>query len=87
MGIEDRQWYRDANRKRLNEDYRYNPKLFRASPPTRPTTTKLGVLWRTVIYCLAIYGAMSLLQQVHHRYGKPGTPSTYYAPPVMAPTR
>lgn len=64
MGIEDREWYRDAQRKRLDNDYRYDPKLFRRTP--LPPSGRFSV-WRTLLLCLAVYGAISLFQDLRHK--------------------
>lgn len=57
MGIEDRDWYRAERRmQRKHESVRFSRAaqwaLFRVNA------------WRTVVYCLAIYGGLHLLLRV-----------------------
>lgn len=69
MGMQDRDWYRDAHKERRLEEQRraqswYNPKLFRRSvsddtPPPLNVVRSIGLC---VLICFAVYGALSLIR-------------------------
>lgn len=69
MGIQDRDWYRDANKERrhkeeLRADSWYDPKRFRRalfddSPPPLNIAKTVGLC---VLICFAVYGVLSLIR-------------------------
>ena len=69
MGVDDRDWYNDVQRRRIEKEYRYDPKQFRSDSEGPPLPGAAGTIWRTVVYCLAIYGALTLLQHAHYHFG------------------
>lgn len=80
MALDDRDYMRDRTRRRENytekagfrrsmageNDYRYNPKQFRSTPVSVDADpTFWGALWRFVLICLAVYGALSAARDIH----------------------
>lgn len=71
MGIEDRDWYRDAKRKQLDRDLsdlHYNPKQFRRPRDIPPSSGASGVWVRILVQLLALYGAIHLLRWLFYRF-------------------
>lgn len=56
MGIQDREYYKDWKKEQNNA---LRPSLSGFNPPTFGPVAR--AFWRSLIHCLAIYGAVSLL--------------------------
>jgi len=86
MSVDDRDWYIDAQRRRLEKEYRYDPKQFRSShgEPSLPSAS--GVIWRTIVYCLAIYGALTLVQHAHQYLEPTAAPNDQNPPALVRPS-
>lgn len=64
MGIEDRDWYREAQReRRALEARRERLGLMRARTASEWAAIRLA-FWRTVVNSLAVYGALHLFVRV-----------------------
>lgn len=68
MGVQDRDWYREHHRKlREQENSKwYQAKLFRGRARSdassyAPDVKPVGALVQSVIYCFAVFGAVTLL--------------------------
>lgn len=62
MGIQDRDWYREAVRDRerqLQKKFRTSAFVRRSPAAFSPWASAV----KTVVYCLAIYGALSLIKR------------------------
>lgn len=95
MGMEDRDWYRDAWRKRESYTEKSGMRRSLGKPETRwyrqqPRGTDFrerksgGNWWRAFVFFLAVYGAVSLLKDLHHRFS---TPTGIYLPPAIISPR
>ena len=69
MGLQDRDYYRDEVRRRDTQQVFdtaktiYNPKQFRGgSSPGTAASGWVSALVRTVVICLAVYGALALVR-------------------------
>lgn len=62
MGIQDRDYYREEQKRR---EAVYDPKLFRGGRVSRPTSGGwFGVVVKTVVICLAVYGSLALVRDL-----------------------
>lgn len=68
MGIQDRDYHKEWSRERERSGpfdrakHTYNPKDFRGRSGASEKTDWLAALVRTVVICLAVYGALALVR-------------------------
>jgi hypothetical protein len=63
MGMQDRDWYREEMRNRERQRQQKAKNATFTGSPSSPLSLWASAAFRTAIYCLATYGALSLIKR------------------------